>query len=226
MFIARSIASKRPRTGKSAKAYKHMPTLSGKAKLLYEKAYGQETYKQYCDASDTFHGREKPKSVLQAPDFFHRPDHDVESIFWVLFLTLIRAQPCITSTEIDLRPYWKTDEIFRNHIIDDDDQSDTRDVLFDRDIGDIQAILDPQLAALSQMLVDMGEQIMPEYSYLYPPPARDHLHEAMRRLLLEQLAGMKDEIALQPGVPRPPRLPESPPQVVPDGLVMGAQQRP
>ncbi len=67
-------------------------------------------------------------------------------------------------------------------------------------------MMDPRLAPISFMLAEMAGQINPEYGYLSPPPAKDHLHEAMRRLLLEQIVEMEDPIELQPGVSRPSRL--------------------
>ncbi len=162
MFIARSVASGQLLDYKFSDSYKHMPTLSGRAKVLHEKAYTEETYQKYCDTSDTFHGCDEREPFVLAPAFCHRPDHDVESIYWVLFYTLIRALPRVpsSSTKVDLKPYWKANEIFRNLVIDDSDQ-DTRDLLFNRNFRGIAKILDPKLAPLSQMLVDMGDQIQP-----------------------------------------------------------------
>ncbi len=75
---------------------------------------------------------------------------------------------------------------------------DSRDPLMNSSLEEIEETLDPQLASLGGMLLDMADQITPEYGYLSPPPARDHLHEAMRRLLLEQIVRMDEDIELRP----------------------------
>ena len=36
----------------------------------------------------------------------------------------------------------------------------------------------------------------PEYGFLDPPPPEDHLHEAIQRLLLNQIHNMKEDIKL------------------------------
>ena len=36
--------------------------------------------------------------------------------------------------------------------------------------------------------------MQPEYAYLSPPPPTEHLHEAMRRLLLQQIVKMSDDV--------------------------------
>ncbi len=84
----------------------------------------------------------------------------------------------------------------------------------------MESALDPKLAFLGQMLVRMAAQIRPEYGYLSPPPPKDHLHESMRRLLLEQILEMGDsDVDLQPGVSRP-----SPPGDD-DALKVGAKRK-
>ena len=54
------------------------------------------------------------------------------------------------------------------------------------------------------MLTEMKYQILPEYGHL-PGLNPEHLHEAMRRILLAQIVKMRKEgkpIPLQPGKPR------------------------
>ncbi len=67
------------------------------------------------------------------------------------------------------------------------------------------------------MLRNMARQISPEYGYLDPPPVREHLHEAMRRSLLEEIVRMTlkgEEIPLEVGNLRPLRPKEDPSESV------------
>lgn len=182
-----------------------MPTLSDNAKEAYIKAYGEPMYRRYCDGPDTFHGSSRPPDPddLSSFEFCHRPDHDVESIFWVLLATLLRAQPLSRTKKVDFQRFLEADALFRDHVIQKGARIDSRDNLLTFTQADMQEALDPKLASLSRMLAKMAAQIRPEYGYLSPPPRKDHLHEAMRRLLLEQLVGMTDDIKLDPGVSRP-----------------------
>ncbi|CAL1717158.1 unnamed protein product [Somion occarium] len=89
-YIARAVASGKLLTGKSSRNFTKMPTLSTEAKGLYIAAFGQATYEYYLD-DDTFHGGKIRTSA--PPAFLHRPDHDVESLFWLLVACLILAKP-------------------------------------------------------------------------------------------------------------------------------------
>ena len=74
-----------------------MPRLQGEAKEAYIKNYGDETYNKYTDTTlDTYHGgtyvdTDSPSDVPIR--FSHRPDHDMESMFWVLAFALLLAKP-------------------------------------------------------------------------------------------------------------------------------------
>ena len=73
----------------------------------------------------------------------------------------------------------------------------------------------------------MGAQIYPEYGWFSPPPVDDHLHEAMRRLLLEQILKMQeDPIHLQDEETRPlePDTEEESIEV-PEGMALGSKRK-
>ena len=72
-----------------------MPTLDGQAKEKYIKAYGAETYNQWCDI-DGKHGGKAPVGDInnvEMPSFTHKPCHDVESTYWTLLYSLVKAHP-------------------------------------------------------------------------------------------------------------------------------------
>ncbi len=205
-FIARSVSAGRPLAAADmASSFRRMPTLSGDAKAAYVRAYKEDTYNMYCDTHDTIHGSTPPPGSAKLPpfEFCHRPDHDVESIFWVLLFTLLRAQPYDATEDVDLELFWTTNQCLLDHVIQSKARFDTRDSLLTFSEETMAEALNSKLAPLSGMLADMAAQVRPEYGYLSPSPRKDHLHEAMRRLLLQQIVGMKDDIKLRPGVSRP-----------------------
>lgn len=184
-----------------------MPHLSSDAKQVYIDTYGQEAYDDYDDSDGTVHRGGMPGPGAAPPTYFHRPDHDVESIFWVLLTSLLNAQP----KEVDPRAeahffhYENASKMLDYHIITKDADGDERDGLLSFTTSRFQRALDPKLDSLAEMLYMMMRQVRPEYAYLDPPPVKDHLHEAMRRLLLEQILKMQasgDPIPLIPGCPR------------------------
>ena len=233
MFIARSIASGQLLKSANATDYVPMPELYDDARELYDKAYKKETYVRFCDRPGYFHGCKHPVNEkefvhLRAKDrdraiakmrqqkrdatqFLHRADHDVESIYWVLVTTLLRVLPDGASPVADPKMYQEFWWSLAQHTIEKGKTTDSREGICSKGIKDWEAVLDPQLSSLSYMLSAMGKQIRPEYGLLEPLDP-EHLHEAMRRLLLEQIVEMKGKpISLQRGVLRP--APSPPPQL-------------
>lgn len=140
------------------------------------------------------------------PSFHHRPDHDVESFFWVLLATLLQAQPKYSEDDTHLADYWDAYDMFSRHSIQDGRENDSRTELLSYRERQFKHALHPKLHNLAPMLSEMAKQVAPEYGYMDPPPALDHLHEAMRRLLLEQIVQMEhahNPIELLPGYMRP-----------------------
>ena len=168
-----------------------MPELEDEAKRLYEDSYGKKTYADYCDKNDTAHGRTVPETFSEM-EFGHRPDHDVESIYWVLLATLLRAEPRDSLPDPDFSNYWTTYDALLNHKTMRGGMLDTRSSVLVLGERGIRSALDPKLASVAPMLNDMRKQIIPEYAYLQP--AQEHLHEALRRILLRQIVKMGDDV--------------------------------
>ncbi len=218
MFIARSVGSAALLFEEHRSNFVKMPLLTSDALKVYIAAYDEEVYHLYNDKEGYVHGGIVPdlddeKRPPAQEKFYHRPDHDIESVFWVLLVTLLRAQPKTRTDGVDMGKYWKAYDYFLNHTIQqpEDDDEDSRAVLLGYTEAKFEKILDPGLTSLAPMLRAMAKQIRPEYAYLDPPPPSDHLHEAMRRLLLEQILKMPDPIPLEPGTLRPLR-----PRVTPE----------
>ncbi|KAJ3486976.1 hypothetical protein NLI96_g3843 [Meripilus lineatus] len=208
MFIARTACANRIRGDPrdQLKLYEPMPRLEGEAKQLYIQTYGEEPYNDFCDKDGvTFHGVERPETSPRSPPIFrHMPEHDVESVFWVLFYALIQANP---SPQVEVPPkdtniFHDAMDIFFRHQIHDG--ADPRVSILEKSKNDIERTLHPGLVSLGGMLTEMKYQILPEYGHLQGLNP-EHLHEAMRRILLTQIVEMQkagNPIPLQAGKPR------------------------
>ncbi|KAJ3491354.1 hypothetical protein NLI96_g770 [Meripilus lineatus] len=191
--------------------YRPMPTLEGEVRELYELAYGSEMYNHYCDTPETTHGA-RPKN-LRIPGegeklpFVHKPHHDVESLCWVMIYTLFHAQPLERTEGLNLTPFWNVHHLFHDHEIRYDGM-ELRDYFWKLGMTAISDSLDPKLESFTDFIWDVLRQIGPEYDLLYPPPPPEHLHEAIRRMLLKAIYEMEDPIALDPGKSRPLSYPD------------------
>ncbi|KAJ3491351.1 hypothetical protein NLI96_g773 [Meripilus lineatus] len=212
MFISRTVSRSSVRVSDDVKDYLRMPVLEGEVRELYEFAYGTETYDRYCDTPKTVHGA-LPLTAKQLnmfgksdarPPFFHKPHHDAESLFWVLLYVLIHAQPLERSRKANLEPFWTVRRWFHYQEIGARRLFDARAPFFrDRSLKFIRSYLDPKLAPLAGLISQLLGHVYPEYDLFETPPPSEHLHEAMRRLLLKFIHSMKDPITLDPRVSRP-----------------------
>ena len=179
-----------------------MPTLDGEAKSRYLDAYGPAAYEAYRNDNgvDTFHGSKYTSSKGIKRAFVHRPDHDMESIFWVLLSVLLTVEPKEPSKDsnLDVQYNAMARAYFDEHTIQKGALSDSRDPLLEWDTSYLEYVLDPRFHTFAPMLHEMGRQVIPEYAYLDKEPPKDHLHEAMRRILLRYISEMKDKIDLVP----------------------------
>ena len=174
-----------------------MPILRGKACDLYLKTFGQDFYDSFTDTDGLFHGGSYSGKPQEG--FFHQPRHDIESVFWTLLSSILRVFPTGADLEKDtLGEFSAALEALDSHHIDSS-LLDSRIGLLDWTEADFEAALHPKLALLAPMLYAMSGQIRPEYAHLSPSPRKEHLHEAMRRLLLQQIVDMGDDaIPLDP----------------------------
>ena len=218
MYISRA-ASSGLLVGYNYARHPQMPTLSDEDQKYYYAAYSKGEYENRNDEEGTCHGcvipvkskeqdtrRSRYDSPPDPPPFHHRPDHDVESFFWVLLATLLRAQPRDTNDDPNRKHYWGAYNVLLQHSIGKGNIFDSRSQLLQLGLRTFRAFLHPNLQSLAPMLCAMADQIEPEYGLFDHPPAPDHLHEAMRRLLLEQILEMhkaNEPIYLSPGCQRP-----------------------
>ena len=211
MYISRSVARGQVLGLDDQIKWPQMPLLSPSALGYYVDAYSIEEYNHRNDAKDQCHGSKVPQFPSghrpKKPPFYHRPDHDVESFYWVLLATLLRAQPTDSKAHGDLRGYWDVYGGFLQHSIEEGKKIDSRSFILKCTSEELEDALHPKLEGLVPMLREMATHIIPEYGYLEREPDFDHLHEVMRRLLLEQIVQMQenDPIELEAGSSRPLR---------------------
>jgi len=171
-----------------------MPELRGKAKELYIEAHGQSVYDSYSDTAGTSHGGHLRRLDQPPGLFLHRPDHDIESVFWTLLSSVLRVYPSDGPLETNTSPRFQAAiKNLDSHVIDCT-EDDSRLTFTSWEEEDFHAALHPRLTTLAPMLQQMALQIQPEYAYLLPSPRMEHLHEAMRRLLLQQIVDMGDDV--------------------------------
>ncbi|OBZ76718.1 hypothetical protein A0H81_03222 [Grifola frondosa] len=191
-YVARSVNSEQVRTWGRAKSYVKMPELTGKAKELYEKAHEQRC-KDYLEEPDTFHGgvpSTDPDFV--PPKWRHRPEHDVESVFWSMLVALLRVIPknewWTAHSESEYRTVWK---ILREHRFEAK-ATDERYQIFEMFLYDKPCIpayvLPTPFLPIIPLIKNIMLQVQPEYAAMgQQPPKEDHLHEAIQRLIFQYL---------------------------------------
>ena len=193
-FAARSVSAASPL---STTAFVPMPTLRGKTKRLYIQAYSQEAYDRYNDTDLTWHG--VPRELREdSTDYSHEPRHDAESVFWSLVYVLMKA-PALNgagpedSLSDHARFTWRRlrGQGMPNLARLGGKVVDSRDVLLAYTEEDWANALAPGLAPVAPLLAKLAAQIQPEYALLQECPRKEHLHEAMRRLLLDHILTME-----------------------------------
>ncbi|KAI9068633.1 hypothetical protein FKP32DRAFT_1561282 [Trametes sanguinea] len=199
-----------------------MPELSGEAKELYTKLYGEDRYNQYLDTQLTVHGGVPPRETRNASaararqmTFYHLWEYDAESVFWTMYAALLRVVPKASPKESEesreeLNEAWKT---FHEHTIPRGPRrKDTRNMLLDQDEDSCAACFLPAMKEVGLLVHRMASHVYPSYAVMTPPPPHeDHLHEAMQRLILQYLVDHRDNpIPLVPGKLRPVSVNDSP----------------
>ncbi|KAI0079506.1 hypothetical protein K474DRAFT_1696387 [Panus rudis PR-1116 ss-1] len=208
-FASRSAVVGCRLTDAYATSYVPMPKLEGKARKLYVAHYGKGTYLNYLDkpGGKTIHGGINPRKIwlehrlnearaVPIP-FEHKFHHDAESLFWILYSTCVEALPQGEDPELSPDYYDWLLAFFQQSR--EGEILDIRSSILNFSVEEFQKrCLHSKLASLGPLLHALAQQVRPEYAYL-PIVNESHLHEAMRRILLDFLVKMEDPIPLTPG---------------------------
>ncbi len=203
MYIARSVCSGQVLTDCGNRIAPYIPELSEKARELYVNAHGEAHYARYNDTKFTRHGACPPGfDDFDAPRAFcHRPEHDVESIYWSMVSALLNVRPRGAEEEPGAaHAFAATWHNLLTHIIPDDNPStytDPRDLTLQQNEQAWRLQLLGDMKDVGTLLYKISRQIRPEYAFCGDGLLPDHLHEAVQRLILQYLAD-HDDIPLDP----------------------------
>ncbi|KAI0772781.1 hypothetical protein BD413DRAFT_34078 [Trametes elegans] len=203
MYIARAEAAGEVISEAYTSIYRRMPLLSGKTLALYVAAHGEDRYNRYNDNKSTFHGGIPPYPGIEDGDFdqglgeyadsltfYHRPEYDVESVYWTLFSVLIRIIPKDAEFAGNAQQYLAENwELLSRHTIVKRPKWDSRSpILQINKMSYICPLFAKSMHDVALMLLKMSAQVAPSYALMpHLPPHDDHLHEAMQRLILDYL---------------------------------------
>ncbi|TBU37826.1 hypothetical protein BD309DRAFT_1004721 [Dichomitus squalens] len=219
LYIARSVSLGMVLIDLASNFGMPMPTLTGDALHLYTTAYGQERYDRYNEdpVARTCHGGYPPtrdsEGELELPDlpaFVHRPEHDVESVYWTMIYALLRAQPATAPRELDLSAasasVWKT---LLSHYIPGEKYArsdEKRHEVMSRTKQEWLDLFHATMEDVALLLWRITLHVRAEYALWKREgnPQPDHLHEAVQRLILQYLIDHRDNpIQLDPDHLRP-----------------------
>ncbi|KAI1792812.1 hypothetical protein LXA43DRAFT_1005225 [Ganoderma leucocontextum] len=217
MYIARGVCAGKVLKGLIYRVCPAMPELSGTALDLYIRAHGEERYQSYNDKNGTLHGALPPPLVdpyatptqsAEPPPLYHRPEHDVESIYWAMISALLRLYPEGYKPDSDaLKRLAQAWEIFESHQIPkdaDDHAEDLRQTFLNKDAVAWEKILPPEMKDVAVLLCRVSMHVNPEYALWQDGLPQDHLHEAVQRLILQYLVEHEgNPIPLDPSQTRP-----------------------
>ncbi|THG98177.1 hypothetical protein EW145_g7472, partial [Phellinidium pouzarii] len=196
MFVSVAVA-----TGEVRKTVKkvYFPELSGRARELYDQAYGKEKYEKYRDAVNNA----VPKYEITGEEkllFLNAAHHDMESFYWVLVYELLAAWPegedkCLSSVANNLLTI----------LLEHEFNSETRHFEYEQE--DWENLLHPSLKIVAVMMFKIQEYFSTEWAYWANIPG-DHCHEAVKVIMLQTIVELDeagDPIALRPESRRPER---------------------
>ncbi|EJF56487.1 hypothetical protein DICSQDRAFT_174870 [Dichomitus squalens LYAD-421 SS1] len=215
LFIARSVSLGRLITATDSLRGTPMPRLTDDALNLYIAVHGRERYDRYNDqpgAPECHGGRPpttNPDDIDEVPNlaaFVHRPEHDVESVYWTMVYALLRAQPVTAPREDYANPdsadVWKI--LLSHHIPDREYAEETRESIINGRRPKWLRLFWPDMHDVAVLMSRISQHVRSEYALWEGRLERDHLHEAVQRLILQYLVEHRDTpIELDPERPRP-----------------------
>ena len=179
-----------------------MPVLPEDARNRYIERHGS---RYYVDTEQRTHGGLSPKEqgtkytpAELVEKYYHRGDHDVESIFWSMVCVLLRAKPVTYQAEKYATglysEVWK--ELLSHEIHEQPRDGnlqlhrDGRDSILDQAEEYWIGLFPPEMREVAILLYDMSQHVRSEYGlWEWEDGQYDeaHLHEALQRLIFAYL---------------------------------------
>ncbi|PIL28998.1 hypothetical protein GSI_09045 [Ganoderma sinense ZZ0214-1] len=208
MSIARSVCQGKVLTDSMYRFIPRMPQLSEHARELYTGAHGTQRYEGHNDTDGMPHGARPPDlfgRIKTVPELCHRPEHDVESIYWSMVSALLHVRPADENGEPEIRTdFAEAWQALLTHRIPKGNggYGDPRLLLLFREEADWLKLFIGNMKLLGPLLHDISQHIRPEYALCGEGLLPDHLHEAIQRLILQYLVD-HDDVPLHPDYLRP-----------------------
>ena len=192
-----------------------MPELTGDALHRYNAVHGPARYDKYPPEPTV--GGAKQHGFTPPPicdyawfesnvKYVHRPEHDVESVFWTMLYALLLVKPADGKPEkyasTSFSEIWG---FLDSHSIKEDAGTDCRNIIFDQRGSIWIDAFDGCMRDVAVMLCKIGNQVKTEWAFWEDSASvPDHLHEAVQRIILQYLVDhWDDDVALLPGQTRP-----------------------
>lgn len=161
--------------------------LTGSARECYIHAHGVPHYEMVS----LMHNSQQVRRVIPADRAIFSPRHDAESCFWTLlrfFLTALpaNADPVDNNLEV-AKAVFRQLELHRIG-----PARDTRESLCSTPSNRWRLCLHRDLESFGDLLQMLGEMVQPIYEYCDPPLPPYHLHEAIQRILLQEICRILD----------------------------------
>lgn len=183
------------------------------ARQAYVAIFGQTEYEKYQSVD-----RSTVDTARQDENVSQEPRHDAESFYWIIVVSLLLSRPRGAPDDQDtthaaLSKIWE--KLYRHQV---PNEGDERDTIMDRLPKQWKRWLHPGLHSMAPFLAKLSTQFRPEYHLLEPKSPNinerdmqeeaipmEHLHEVMRRLLLEEIMRLELEpLLLDPNNNRKP----------------------
>ncbi|KAF9491960.1 hypothetical protein BDN71DRAFT_1249338 [Pleurotus eryngii] len=190
-FISRSVALGKVLNGDE---FKSMPELEADIVEKYRLVYHDDSsdMRNFNDENNTTHGGHLSKqlekayrrnNILRTAHFEHQPRHDAESVYWCIVVFVLLAKPLNNDVDKNvkgLRDIWPS---IADHEVGT--SNDKRSSLIHD--TEWETWLHEDLSFIADLMDDLAKQVRPEWGLLTPVPKPLHLHEAMQRLILNNV---------------------------------------
>ena len=161
--------------------------------MMHAQQYGVKDLFDFVDSNPTSGPEQEPEQTLP---LVHTPRHDAESVFWLLWFLLARANPKgetrVAENSVEAAHYDAFCSTILNHTVGA--TGDTRYLLACRSIDQYRQSLHPRFAHLGDMLYYMGHYFLidPKTWRDYSEDPLGHAFAFMQFLLLREML-RKDE---------------------------------
>ncbi|KAG9223541.1 hypothetical protein PLEOSDRAFT_165632 [Pleurotus ostreatus PC15] len=174
--------------------FKSMPELEADIVEKYRLVYHDDSsdMRNFIDENNTTHGGHLSKqlqkayrgnNLLRSAHFEHQPRHDAESVYWCIVVFVLLAKPLNNDEDNNIEGLDDIWPSIADHEVGT--SNDKRSSLIHN--AQWETWLHEDLSFIANLMDDLTEQVRPEWGLLAPAPKPLHLHEAMQRLILNNV---------------------------------------